>query len=118
MCCIPEVFGLGKVWLSGSTVRDSPCHVGGAHFSARAQERLLKLAIADNASVSELESLFVQMTLAECRRQVAPVAPGLMNNPDHAENPNALQRNRAEIPSAYPDSCWEVLDSIDLEEVF
>ena len=82
----------------------------GAHFSARAQERLLNLAIADNASVSGLESLFVQMTLAECRRQVAPVVPGLVNN--------SFQRNRAEIPSAYPDRCWEVLDSINLEEAF
>ena len=60
MCCIPEVFGLAKVWLNGSTVRDSLCHVG-AHISAQvSQERLLNLAIADNASVSGLESSFVQ----------------------------------------------------------
>ena len=38
---------------------------------------------------------------------VAPVAPGLMNNQD-----------RAGIPDAYPDRCWEVLDTIDLEEAF
>ena len=67
-------------------------------FGTRAQERLLNLAIADNASVSGLESLFDQMTLAECRRQVAPVGPGLVNNSDHAEHPNAFQCNRAEIP--------------------
>ena len=89
----------------------------GAHFNARAQERLLNLAITDNASVSGLESLFVQMTLAECRRQVAPV-PGLVNNSDHVEHPNAFQRYRAEIPVCTQTGVGEVLDSLNLEGRF
>ena len=42
----------------------------GAHFSARAQERLLNVAVAHDARVSGLESLFVQLTLSLCRREV------------------------------------------------
>ena len=41
----------------------------GAHFSARAQERFLNQAIAVDARVSGLESVFVRLTLAECQRQ-------------------------------------------------
>ena len=41
----------------------------GAHFSGKAQERILNQAIAVDAKVSGLESLFVRLTLAECQRR-------------------------------------------------
>ena len=44
-----------------------------AHFSGRAQERILGQAIAVDARVSGLESLFVRLTLAECHRRQVPL---------------------------------------------
>ena len=83
----------------------------GAHFSGRTQERLLNLTIAEDARESKSENLCVQLTLAECRH----VEAGPFRN---RSNAIPTPSTRAGIPDAHPDSCWEVLDSIDVEEVF
>ena len=57
----------------------------GAHFSARAQKRLLHFAIEDDARVSGLES-FVRPgdVCGVLEAGVTSVAPGVTNNPDRA----------------------------------
>ena len=62
----------------------------GAHFSARAQERLLNVA---RQRICEWIGEFVCPDDSGGVGQVAPVVPGLVNNSDHAEHPNAFQRN-------------------------
>ena len=87
----------------------------GVDFSARAQERLLNVAVTHDARVSGLENLFVQLTLSLCRREVRGAA-GPETNGDGAQR--HVARSHPVNPEVYPDSCWEVLDSIDLEEAF
>ena len=88
MCCIPEAFGHAKVWLNGSTVRDSPCHVG----VRRAQKRLLHFAIEDDTRVSGLES-FVRPgdVCGVLEAGVTSIAPGVTNNPDRANQGTSKQ---------------------------
>ena len=79
-----------------------------AHFSSRAQERIMNIAIAADARVSALESLFVKLVLVECQ--------GGDRDPKHVV-PRASDRNDG-VSVSFPDSCWEVLDTVDLQEVF
>ena len=77
----------------------------GAHFSGR---RVMNIAIAADARVSALESLFVQLVLVECQ--------GGDRHPLHFV-PRASDRNDGS-PVSFPDSCWKVLDTVDLQGVF
>ena len=47
----------------------------GAHINARAQERILTMAVAVDARVSGLEAVYVQVALLACRRVPMPVEP-------------------------------------------
>ena len=77
----------------------------GGYISARVQERILNIAVARNARVSALESIFVSVTFAECEHVHDPVV--------------TVPRAAAPHTSAsFSDSCWETLDRVDLREVF
>ena len=79
-----------------------------AHFSARVQESILNIAIATDARGSAFENLFVQLTLEECRglEGRAPVPPVPTSRPGPTNN------------DTFPDTCWEVVDSVDLGAMF
>ena len=77
----------------------------GAHFSGRAQERLLNAAANHDARVSALETAYVQVTLQACEQGV--------REPDQTP----LQRRTTDAP-ALPAQSWEALDLINLAEVF
>ena len=68
----------------------------------------MNIAIAADARVSALESLFVQLVLVACQ--------GGYRDPMHVV-PRASDRNDGS-PVSFPDSCWEVLDTVDLQGVF
>ena len=68
------------------------------------QERILNIAVAHDARVSALESIFVSVTLAEC---------------EHVHDLVTAPRAAAPHTSAsFSDSCWETLDRVDLREIF
>ena len=77
----------------------------GGHISARVQERILNIAVAHDARVSALESIFVSVTLAEC---------------EHVHDPVVTVPRAAALhtSASFSDSCWETLDRVDLREVF
>ena len=75
----------------------------GAHFSGRAQERILNFVIARDVRGAVLESLFVHIAMSWCREAEFPVAQSVP---------------QCEAPQSSAVSEWEVLDRIDLEEVF
>ena len=77
-----------------------------AHIRGRVQERILNIEIAQDARVSALEAVYVMVTLAECKHSHAPVVP---------PTPRATA---PDINNDLPDSCWEALDHINLQEVF
>ena len=77
-----------------------------AYFSARPHERIMNIAIAADARVSALESFFVQLVLVECR--------GGDRDPVHVV-PRA-SHGVVRFPVSFPDSCWEVLYTVDLQE--
>ena len=56
----------------GSTTKVSLWQ-GGGYISARVQERVLNIAVAHDARVSALESVFVLVTLGECDQTREPV---------------------------------------------
>ena len=66
----------------------------------------MNIAIAQDARVSALEAVYVMVTLAECKHRHAPVGP---------PTPRATA---PDIHNNLPDSCWEALDHINLQEVF
>ena len=74
----------------------------GAHFSGRVQERILNLAIARDIRGAVLESLYVHIALG-WSQAAGSVA--------HCASPGCDARQSSV-------SEWEVLDRIDLEEVF
>ena len=87
--------------------------MGRASSADGAQERLLNLTIAEDARVSRLESLYVRLTLAECRR-VEEEAPATSQQRSRRF---PLRPTRGFLVH-FQAVGWEVLNSIDLEEVF
>ena len=77
----------------------------GAHFSGRAQERLLNSAAHINARVTSLESTYVQAVLQACEQGVREVQ-------------EARHTRGVPGPSPLVDARWEALDDVNLEEVF
>ena len=77
----------------------------GAYISGRVQERILNIAITQDARVSAIESVYVMVTMAACDHRQEPVPP----------IPRAARPN---INNDFPVSCWEALDGINLQEVF
>ena len=77
----------------------------GAHFSGRAQERLLNAAANHDARVSALETAYVQVTLQAYEQGVREL------------DQNLFHRRTIDAP-ALPAQSWEALDPIDLAEVF
>ena len=77
----------------------------GAHFSGRAQERLLNAAANHEARVSALETAYVQVTLQACEQGVREL------------DQNLLQRRTIDA-LALPAQSWEALDPNNLAEVF
>ena len=69
----------------------------GAHFSGRAQERLLNAAANHDARVSALDTTYVQVTLQVCEQGVRELVQ------------NHLQRRTIDAPSL-PAQSWKVLD--------
>ena len=76
----------------------------GAHFSGRAQERILNLTVSQDARGSAIEALFVHIVLHRCRSvHHVPINPELQRG---VQCPQRQETN------------WEVLDRFDLHEVF
>ena len=69
------------------------------------QERILNIAVAHDARVSALESVFVSVTLGECDQTREPVA-------------TVPRRVTPHTSDSFSDSCWEMLDRVNLQEVF
>ena len=89
-----------------------------AHFSGRAQERILSQAIAVDARVSVLESLFVRLTLAECHRGQVPFPArgqqGLRMEPTTQDCTFRSSRRPHPMLEQFPESSWSVLDDVEL----
>ena len=83
----------------------SPMPRWGGYISARVQERTLNIAVAHDARVSALESVFVSVTLGECDQTLEPFATVPRPVTPHASG-------------SFSDSCWEMLDRVNLQEVF
>ena len=77
----------------------------GGYISARVQERILNIAVAHDARVSALESVFVLVTLGECDQTREPVATVPRPVTPHTSG-------------SFSDSCWEMIDRVNLQEVF
>ena len=77
----------------------------GAHFCGRAQERLMNSAAHINAKVTALESAYVRVVLQACE-----------HGPRQEQEE---QPARGVVPATppVPDSRWDVLDQVNLEEV-
>ena len=76
----------------------------GGHFSARVQERILKLAIARDVRGTALESLFVHIVMHR-----------LPDIPQGEQPICSINEPGDPLPSCTP---WEVLDNVNLEEEF
>ena len=77
----------------------------GAHFSGRVQERMLNMAIVEDANVALLESLFVHVAVHSCVASCRTV-------------PDARARVRRPRRKEQPVQPWEVLDDVNLADVF
>ena len=79
----------------------------GAHFSARAQERIMNMAIAADANVALLESVFIHVAAHSCssshRISISEVRP------------HTIRPRREDQPV---HNSWEVLDGVCLADVF
>ena len=98
---IHSVEGLSE-WVSG---QGFPQPRWGAHFCGRAQERLLNSAAHIDARVTSLECAYVRVVLQACEHGT------------HREQEEQQAQGVAPITSPSPDSRWEVLDQVNLEEV-
>ena len=75
-----------------------------AHFSGRAQERILNFTVSQDARGSAIEALYVHIVLHRCRSvHHVPI------NPEPQRGVQCPQRQ---------ETNWEVLDRFDLHEVF
>ena len=77
----------------------------GAHFSGRAQERLLNAAAAHDAHVTGLKSAYVRVILQACEHGITEAVHQI---------PHRRPIERPSLPERY----WEALDAINLEDVF
>ena len=81
----------------------------GAHITARAQERILTMAVAVDARVIGLEAVYVQVALLACRRVPMPAKPIL-----HEAVCGTVGRQRTAFPETFPEECWAVMDGVNL----
>ena len=85
----------------------------GGHFRGRAQERILTTAVLTDARVSALESTYVQVVLRACGQTTPLEAPHNGASARHG----ARVRQDESVPN-HPDRCWEVMDEVNLQDVF
>ena len=80
----------------------------GAHFSGRAQERILSRAANLDGRVAMLEGLYVLVTLHCCRRGLPPEQPGRSTGFSH----------RCVDPTPFETSSWDDVDGMCFERVY
>ena len=80
----------------------------GAHFSGRAQERILSRAVTSDGRVALLEGIYVQVTLHHCRRGLPPEQPCRSEGVSY----------RCADPTPSESSSWDDVDSMSLERVY
>ena len=84
-----------------------------AHITARAQERILTMAVAVDARVSGVEAIYVQVALLDCRRVPMPVEPIF-----HEVVRGTVGRPRTAFPETFLEECWAVVDDVNLRDFF
>ena len=82
----------------------------GAHFCARAQERIINGVVTRDVRGAAIETVCVQIALQTCRQH------GMPPEPSHNQQPTvpASTCDREDMPS----SAWEWLDGVDIQQVF
>ena len=103
--CAARALRPGKISRSGSAIKDVHVLVV-VPILAGAQERILNLAIFQDARRSAIEPLYVHVVLQMCRSAAAQRVPA---NPEPQRGVQSPQRQET--------NC-EVLDSVDVHEVF